>query len=357
MESISSFFSYVSNKEIESNKSNITYSDYSLLDNFSFFGGTDPIRIVILFYILFSFILNIIIIISVSLTKKKRYSSLALTITGSILFVNFVHTFSYLFEWVIKEGVEIEINDNITVGGLLIGNLNNFSPCIIQGFLLISSSISQDFLINIFYYVINMKEKPQQKYVLLALLLLGFLFPIVFTSVLYFIDGLGLNDEFCYVKKFQFTCDKNTGICKYENYQNFHILVLLVYLIRTLNFIFAVYRLWQIIKYIRKENLAIKYIVRSSAILFVQLFTLGIGLIYRISSFFKDNFSANLSGIYLILNTCDGVLFPLCYSLSNNIYSNLWKILTGKKEEEEDDDSSEPEIDLDDSLSSFKELN
>ena len=55
------------------------------------------------------------------------------------------------------------------------------------------------------------------------------------------------------------------------------------------------------------------------------MFTLLLGLIYRLSSVFQNNsFSESFSGPFLLVNTIDGILIPLSYSLSNGIYSILY---------------------------------
>ena len=94
--------------------------------------------------------------------KVNRAIPLANWIMITVLIVNFIHTFSYFFEWVIKEGIDtytIEVGEikkfNAKVGALLVGNPNKMPSCNAQGFLLISSSISQDFLINIFFYMVS----------------------------------------------------------------------------------------------------------------------------------------------------------------------------------------------------------
>ena len=90
--------------------------------------------------------------------KAKRAIPLANWVMITVLIVNFIHTFAYFFEWVVKKEVGTvytEVGEvkkfNATVGALLVGNPNKMSSCHAQGFLLISSSISQDFLINVFF--------------------------------------------------------------------------------------------------------------------------------------------------------------------------------------------------------------
>ena len=67
------------------------------------------------------------------------------------MLINFIHTFSYIVKISGKTKKVGNENDNTLVGFLLTGNLNNMTACKCQAFFLISSSISQDFLINIFF--------------------------------------------------------------------------------------------------------------------------------------------------------------------------------------------------------------
>ena len=141
------------------------------------------------------------------------------------MLINFIHTFSYIYEWVVKiSGKTKKVgneNDNTLVGFLLTGNPNNMTACKCQAFFLISSSISQDFLINIFFYLINKSNLPNIKYIWLVILVLAFIVPIIFTLILLLVGALGINDRFCYeinmfiiikiVKSMNFTNILNCG--------------------------------------------------------------------------------------------------------------------------------------------------
>ena len=87
---------------------NVSNPNYSILNAYHFFGGSDPIRIVILVYIFLSLILNVLNLTVFFITMKKvnRAIPLANWIMITVLIVNFIHTFSYFFEWVIKEGID-----------------------------------------------------------------------------------------------------------------------------------------------------------------------------------------------------------------------------------------------------------
>ncbi len=148
----------------------VTNPDYSITTAKDFFGGTDPIRIIIIIYIFMSLILHAIIfvVISLSIKIKKTKLPLAQWIMLLVLLMNLIHTSTYFFQWVIKNGVECAKvtldKDTLKVGALLIGNPRNISSCKAQGFLLIFSSSSHDFIINIFFYLFN-TSKVNQKYV------------------------------------------------------------------------------------------------------------------------------------------------------------------------------------------------
>ena len=256
--------------------------------------------------------------------------------------MNFVHTFTYFYEWVIKKNVDkinITIKQgshtyNTTVGALLTGNPKHFAGCKIQGFFLIFSSISQDFLINIFFYLVNSSSFTDFKAKLLVILL-GISFPFIFTIILEIVGAIGLNDKFCYVKKFRFEINENE--VEYHYYTSFQVVVIIVYLVRVLNFIASVYFLVKIWSYVKQENKPKFYIFKSVFIPIIQLFTIGIGVIYRFINLVSPKASENLSAPYLILNTVDGVLFPIGFILQNSIFSQINKLINEKEEDNPDD--------------------
>ena len=297
-------------------------------DNYS----SDSVRLVKLLYILISLILNSLIIISI-IKKKKRKYSIGLLITGNILFINFIHTFSYSFEWVLKESNynrTLYINENgvvinnksldsnyYEVGGLLVGNMNKIGACVTQGFFLVFSAICQDILINIFYFVINRPKIPSERKIKLYLIL-GYCIPILISIIYLLCNQFGLNDKFCYVKKFSY----EDGTYKFNKY--FPGIVMVIYTLRFLNLIISIYLLFQIYKYVKSNNIQKTYIIKSSSILIIQIITISIGFIYRLTSAIDDEISRNITTVFLYLNTLDGILFPLTYSLNNGIYRDLF---------------------------------
>ena len=64
--------------------------------------------------------------------------------------------------------------------------------------------------------------------------------------------------------------------------------------------------------------------MKSSSILIIQIITISIGFIYRLTSAIDDKISRNIAAVFLYLNTLDGILFPLIYSLNNGIYRDLF---------------------------------
>ena len=339
------------------NQRNVKNPNYSLLTAKDFFGGTDPIRIIIIIYIIISLVLNSIIflVIGISSKRKKKFNlPLGKWVMLGVLFMNFCHTFSYFFEWVIKTGVEtfqiLIDGDNVEIGGLLVGNPKNFFGCFAQGFLLIFSSISQDFLINIFFYLVNSTSetiKMIEKKAKLYLIILGFIFPFAFTLFLGIMGALGLNDEFCYVTKFDFDFEFDGSEVKYKEFTGFQVYVMIVYSIRIVNFIFTFYFLRKIWIYVKQQKKNRIYLFKSIFIPILQLFTIGIGVLYRFINLGSKNLSVILAGPYLILNTADGVLFPIGFALQNDIFSQLKKIIKGEDQQETDnlddgDNQNEP---------------
>ena len=320
---------------------NVTDPNYSILNAKHFFGGTDPIRIVILIYIFLSLILNILnlFVFFITMKKVKRAIPLANWVMITVLIVNFIHTFAYFFEWVVKKEVGTvytEVGEvkkfNATVGALLVGNPNKMSSCHAQGFLLISSSISQDFLINVFFYMVSSSKQLNEKLIKWLFISLGIAFPFVFTLVLLLTKALGINDQFCYVNKYQFEIEN--GIVNYIYYKYFQIVVMTVYFIRVVNFVGTIIFLKKIISYIRSRNESKLYLFKSIFIPIIQLFTIWIGVIYRVINIFSPETSIKLSATYLILNTSDGVLFPVGFFFQFNIWEYLKKLFSKTKTEE-----------------------
>ena len=149
---------------------------------------------------------------------------------------------------------------------------------------------------------------------------LGICFPIVFTLIYYFLGALGINDEFCYVTKFKYNIVNET--VSYSYYDGFQPLVTLVYLIRVINLVFSAILLKNVIDYIKTKNMNKQYIYKSIIIPIIQLFTIGIGVIYRLSNLISTSFSEKISKPYLILNTADGIFF------SFSIFIEKWLFYT-----------------------------
>ena len=137
----------------------------------------------------------------------------------------------------------------------------------------------------------------------------------------YFIGALGINDQFCYAKKFDF--EINDGYINYFLYDKFQLYVMIIYGIRVFNFFFTFFFLIKIIIYVRREKMSKAYIFKSIIIPIIQLFTIFIGVTYRSLNIYSLEVSAKFSSAYLILNTVDGVLFPLIFLFQHKIVSNL----------------------------------
>jgi hypothetical protein len=300
-------------KEIEN-------GNYSFFSAVTFFGFNDGIRFIKIFYIFISFILNLMIFVILCKRKNKNYS-IALQLTGNLLMINFIHTFAYLLNWVIHldKSYKIKIKEKeYYVGGLLIGNpKNNFGMCKTQGFLLIFSSMSQDMLINIYFYIINKSSIITKRNLTLLCYSLGYIVPFLFSLIYLIFGGIGLNDRYCYIKKFEF---ENIGY-SFNNW--FRALIIILYTIRGINFIINIISFIKIIKYVYSHNLTYMYILKSSVLLIIQIITIFIGIIYRMSNLFNvDNLT--FSNLFLLINTIDGILFPLSFCLSNRIFCNLF---------------------------------
>ena len=327
------------------NPRDVRNPNYDISNMRNFLGGSDTIRIIINLYILASLILNGINYAVIFITMKKNKIKLVLAnwLILGVLFMNFIHTAAYFYEWVITDNTEVGIlNVDVdksesfqpTVGALLFGNPKHMFLCYSQGFFLIFSSISQDFLINIFFYLID-TSVFNSFYVKLAILIIGILFPFVFTSFLMIFGAIGLNDRFCYVKKYRFNdINDDTTEVKYEyNGKTFQICVMIVYFIRIINCIATTYFLVKIIKYVKKEKKPYSYLIKLIFIPSIQVFTIGIGVLYRFINLISMEASVSLAAPYLLLNTSDGFLFPIGFAIQNDIFSQFKNIILGKSNE------------------------
>jgi hypothetical protein len=239
-----------------------------------FFKG-DKIRAAIIAFIIISFVFNILYLISfISILKKQSKKKIYLILMGNILLINFIHTFSYLYEWILQNvdnNKSLYIDDNgikctepdcdnssyNEIGGLLIGNMDNMTACKAQAFFLVFSSLSQDIIINIFFYLINKTTKLKTRKIILFLILAGYAFPILFSIIYLVINAFGLNDKFCFIKKFNF--DKEIDLTKenqtkYKLDKKFIPLICLFYLVRIINIVISSGFLYKLINYITKKN-------------------------------------------------------------------------------------------------------
>ena len=308
----------------------IKKGDYDFFSIESFFGFNDGIRFIKMINIFISFILNLLIIISIIKRQKKKYT-IAFNLTGNILIINFIHTCVYILNWVtnINKAYEFEENKNTyKVGGLLVGNpKKKYYVCQIQGFLLVYSSFSQDISIILFFFIINKTSIPSKLNILIKLLIFAHFLPFLISVLYAAIDGIGINDRYCYIKKYEFnyknynSTDPNSK--PYSIYNHYRALIIITYSIRGINLGISVYLLIIINRYIKEHHLTRFYILKTSSILIVQIIIITIGIIYRLTSIISNNSTKNFSNVFLCINTIDGILFPLLYSLSNGIYQNL----------------------------------
>ena len=297
-----------------------------------FFSG-DKIRAVIIVYIIISLIFNVLYLISfISILRRKPKKRIHLILMSNILLINFVHTFSYLYEWILQnvnnnngslyidnngiKCVNCNNSENHRIGGLLVGNMDNMTACKTQAFFLVFSSLSQDIIINIFFYLINKTNKLKQKIIILFLIGAGYAFPIVFSVIYLVIGAFGLNDKFCFIKKFDFVEDMELtkeNQTKYKLDKNYIPLICLFYLIRIINIVISGGFLYKIVNYVAKNKLRKMYIFKSFSFLFVQIITRMI----------NTKFGRNFVDGYLIINTIDGVIFPLSSYFANKMYKLL----------------------------------
>ena len=286
-------------------------------------------RVIVLCFCLISFLLNLIIIISICVAKDKKISKVV-RITGTILIVNFINILSYTFQWVTKFEKKSQ-NSKYTIE-LLFKRPNNY-VCNLQSFIMLSSALSQDYLVIFFFSIVNKKNLIKVAYINLFSIL-SVLVPITISFLYLLLEAFGINDNFCYIKKYEY----NDNDKYYESFDKYTIYFVITYTLRGINFVFSIFLLIKIIKYISKEK-SCSYIINKLSMLFIQLFKIFIILLYRISNFFWKEYPPILRQIYIILSTIDGLLLPLAFAYSNQIYNNFFK--HGRKINELEKDSEE----------------
>lgn len=321
-------------------------------DTMKYFVNGDIVRAVIIIFIIISFIVNILYFISSFKIKfrgaKKEDAEnfrANLILMGSLLFINFIHSFSYLYEWVLqnvdgKDSLYMNNDGNVCntdvnkknckdepdyyeIGGLLIGNMENLATCRTQAFFLIFSSLSQDIIINIYFYLVNKQSNVSYKIKIRLLIFLGYVFPIVLAAGYLAFGGLGINDKFCSIKKFNF----ENKI--YSSYTGYMPLIFLFQLIRVINLIISAILLYKLGKYISRNKLGKRYMFKSYPFLIIQIITILIGFIYRLGDLLNKTFARKFVNAFLIFNTMDCVIFPLVSYFSNNMY----RVFCKKKDE------------------------
>ena len=330
----------------EFNTENIQIGNYNF-DVSKYFFNADIFRLIIIIFIIISFIVNVLYFITSLKTKfKDELLQNNLILTRNILFINFLHKFSYLYEWVLqnvdnesslyanKDNGEIGTIENkddknyFRIGGLLVGNMYKMEACKAQGFFLVFTSLSQDILILILFYMIN-KSTRLSKAKTCIFLSVGYLCSFIISIIYLSVNGLGLNDKYCFIKKFIF--DEKQLDKPYQMNSNFILMIIIYYLIRLIFIIISSILLYKIVQYIKKNEYGKGYLIRLSSFLLLQIFSIAFGIMYRIGGMINEKFSRDFVDIFLIVNNLDALVFPLFSFFSNNMYLNL----CGKKKNDE----------------------
>ena len=99
----------------------------------------------------------------------------------------------------------------------------------------------------------------------------------------------------------------------------------LYYLFRGINLVINFIFLYKIIKNIRQDNYNKIFIIRIIIILITQILSITLEIINIIcEQTVGYNLKYIISDIFLYINTLDGIIFPLIFSLSNSTYTNLF---------------------------------
>jgi hypothetical protein len=330
----------------EFNTTNILTGNYNF-DVSKYFFNADIFRLIIIIFIIISFIVNVLYFITSLKTKfKNEVLQIKLIFTKNILFINFLHKFSYLYEWVLqnvdnesslyvnKDNGEIGTIENkddknyFRIGGLLVGNMYKMEACKAQGFFLVFTSLSQDIVILILFYMVN-KSTRLSKAKTCIFLSVGYLCSFIISIIYLSVNGLGLNDKYCFIKKFIF--DEKQLDKPYQMHSYFILMIIIYYLIRLIFIIISSILLYKIVQYIKKNEYGKGYVIRLSSFLLLQIFSIAFGIMYRIGGMINEKFSRDFVDIFLIVNNLDALVFPLFSFFSNNMYLNL----CGKKKNDE----------------------
>ena len=301
----------------------------------NFFKGYD--RRIILCYALISLIINLYIVISIYFAKNKKIS-IVIKLSASILSANFINIFAYTFEWVICNDKSKKYDGYFKIG-LLFGNSKYNKTCQLQSFLLLSSSMCQDYLMILFFYMVNRGKIIKELYINL-LIFLSIIFPIIISIFCLNLGIFGVNDDFCYLQKYHKSSNNIIDLYTYNDY--IRVFTFIIFFIRLMNFSVTMYFLVNIIKYIKNENKSFRYTFKRLLLFFVQLFKLFIIIIYRAINSIYD--LGQYRKIYRILSTVDGILMPLTYALTNGIFCNLFKSKYDDENEEDYIFPKSPEI-------------
>ena len=302
----------------------------------SFFYSYD--RIIVLCFCLISFLLNLIILISIYVAKHKKIS-IVMRITGAILIVNFINILSYTFQWVLCKNKDETGDKTIYTIRLLFEKPKSINyVCNLQSFIMLSSALSQDYLVIFFFSIVNKKNLIKVTYINLFSIL-SVLIPIVISFLYLSLDGFGINDDFCYIKKYKY----NDSDDNYTKFSKYDIFFAFTYTLRSVNFGMSIFLLIKLIKYVSKEK-SFSYIINKLSMLFIQLFKLFVILFYRISNYFWKDYPKILRKIYVILSTIDGLLLPLAFAYSNQIYHNFFKSDKKTRKDSEVDKDLEEDI-------------
>ena len=297
------------NNNTDNNTDNITNNDTNIdYDNF-FLADGDYYRLAIIILIIVSFILNIIILFIICCCYgKRKIFSFSGTLILIILIVNFFHIFSYCINWVIK-------NNGIW---LLYGDF----ACKTQGILLISLSMSQDIIINIFFAFINSGEKKKQYFFAIFLVLGGFAFPALLTFSFASLEIIGINEKFCHISKYNLG-DEVSIIENKEKYTLYIIFKSIIFCIRGINFIITFLYIIRAFKYIKRSERNDKKSLRlisSFFVVFISFFTLLVELVFKLLFFIIPEYENGFYiDIYMLLNSVDSVLLPFAFIIKNKL--------------------------------------
>jgi hypothetical protein len=208
---------------------------------------------------------------------------------------------------------------NISYSIYTVGETVDDNLCKSQTFLMIWSETSMYLwaaIIGFWLYqrVVHMEEGNNEKASCLQrmkFLSIGYIFPVIISTIGYFLDIYGPSGDWCWVKK-----DTNKA----------NIFAILLYVFDWLLIFINFFYNYLVIRYLDKElyskeekALLSKYIWKLLRYPLIQVICMGPGTLFRFCEVFLNQEITTLSTIHLIFTCSQGILYALAYGFTTQV--------------------------------------